>query len=108
MPVSKEFNLHRENRLLAALPAAEYQRLVADLEFVELPLKQVLYNADELITHVYFPHRAIASLTYTLEDGSTNEVGMVGNEGMVGLPVIWGGDKTNTESVVQVADGLRG
>lgn len=105
MPVSKESNLHRENRLLAALPDAEYQRLVANLEFVELSLKQVLYNSGEPITHVYFPHRAIASLTYTFEDGSTNEVGMVGNEGMVGLPVILGGGKTNTDAFVQVADG---
>ncbi|CAA9575366.1 cAMP-binding proteins - catabolite gene activator and regulatory subunit of cAMP-dependent protein kinases [uncultured Synechococcales cyanobacterium] len=98
-------NPPRENRLLAALSAAEYQRLIPNLEFVELALKQVLYKPSEQIAHVYFPHRAIVSLTYTLEDGSTSEVGMVGNEGMAGLPVILGGDNTTTTAIVQGADG---
>ncbi|MDZ4879156.1 MAG: hypothetical protein CLLPBCKN_008594 [Chroococcidiopsis cubana SAG 39.79] len=105
MPVSKESNLHRENRLLAALPTAEYQRLLANLELVELQLKQVLYAADGPITHVYFPHHSITSLIYTFEDGLTNEVGVVGNEGMVGLPVILGGNTTTTSAIVQVANG---
>ncbi|MDV2998212.1 MAG: hypothetical protein N4J56_007917 [Chroococcidiopsis sp. SAG 2025] len=105
MPKFKKSNLPRENRLLAALPDAEYQRLVADLEFVELSLKKVLHNSGEPITHVYFPHHAIVSLVYTLEDGSTSEVGLVGKEGMVGLPIILGSETTTTNSIVQVADG---
>lgn len=105
MLLPKEANLPRKNRLLAALPVAEYQRLVPDLELIELPLKQVLYNPGEPITHVYFPHYAIVSLVYTLEDGSTSEVGLVGNEGMAGLPVILGSNTSTTTAIVQVAEG---
>ncbi len=100
MSVSNASQKPIENRLLAALPAAEYQRLVPDLEFIDLSLRQVLYNPGEPITHVYFLHRAIASLVCTLEDGSTSEVGLVGNDGMVGLPVILGGNTTTTNAFV--------
>ena len=94
-----------ENRLLAALPADEYQRLVPHLERVSLSLHQIIYEAGEPIIHVYFPHQAIVSLVSTMLNGSTAEVGVVGNEGMVGLPVIWGGNTTTTSAFVQVADG---
>lgn len=104
-PPPPKSDLPRENRLLAALPDAEYQRLVPDLEFLELPLRQVLQEPGEPITHVYFPHHAITSLVYILEDATTSEVGLVGNEGMVGLPVILGSNTTTTSAIVQVADG---
>ena len=94
-----------ENQLLAALPASEYQRLLPHLELVSLPLRKVLYEADEPIEYVYFLNHAIASLVSTMEDGSTVEIGLVGNEGMVGLPVILGGKTTNNQAFVQVADG---
>lgn len=64
------------NRLLAALPDAEYQHLVPHLEQVPLPLKQVLYKRGESIEYVYFPHRAIVSLLSTAEEGSNVEVGV--------------------------------
>ena len=89
-----------ENQLLAALPASEYQRLLPHLELVSLPLRKVLYEADEPIEYVYFLNRAIASLVSTMEDGSTVEIGLVGNEGMVGLPVILGGNMTNSQAFV--------
>jgi CRP-like cAMP-binding protein len=94
----------RQNQLLAALPETEYQRLVPNLELVSLPLHKVIYEPGEPITHVYFPHQALVSLVSLMEDGSTVEVGLVGNEGMVGLPVIWGGDTTTTKAFVQIAD----
>jgi CRP-like cAMP-binding protein len=94
----------RQNQLLAALSETEYQRLVPNLELVSLPLHKVIYEPGELITHVYFPHQALVSLVSLMEDGSTVEVGLVGNEGMVGLPVIWGGDTTTTKAFVQIAD----
>ncbi len=94
----------RQNQLLAALSEIEYQRLVPNLELVSLPLRKVIYEPGELITHVYFPHQALVSLVSLMEDGSTVEVGLVGNEGMVGLPVIWGGDTTTTKAFVQIAD----
>ncbi|HEY9796603.1 MAG TPA: Crp/Fnr family transcriptional regulator [Leptolyngbyaceae cyanobacterium] len=94
----------RQNQLLAALSETEYQRLVPNLELVSLPLHKVIYEPGQPITHVYFPHQALVSLVSLMEDGSTVEVGLVGNEGMVGLPVIWGGDTTTTRAFVQIAD----
>lgn len=91
------------NKLLAALPDEDYQRLLPDLELVEIPIKQVLYEPEEPIKHVYFVNQGIASIVYTTEDGSTVEVGMVGNEGMVGIPVFLGGDMTTTTAFMQVA-----
>ncbi|MDF5714910.1 MAG: Crp/Fnr family transcriptional regulator [Rhizonema sp. NSF051] len=94
-----------KNHILAALSSAEYQRLIAHLEPVEFEIKQVLYKVGEPITHVYFPHQAIISLVSILEDGTSVEAGIVSNEGMVGLPVIWGSNTTTTTALVQVADG---
>jgi CRP-like cAMP-binding protein len=89
------------NRLLAALPDAEYQRLVPHLEYVPLPLKQVLYTMGESIEYVYFPHRAIVSLVSTPKEGSNVEVGLVGNEGMVGIPAALGDNIATTTAMVQ-------
>ncbi len=96
------------NRLLAALPDAEYQRLVPHLERVPLPLKQVLHKRGESIEYVYFPHRAIVSLISSPETGSKVEVGLVGNEGVVGIPNILGDNIAVTTAVVQLAgSGMR-
>ncbi len=95
-------HLQIKNKLLAALPTEDYQRLVPDLEFVELPPQQALYEAEEPITHVYFINQGIASIVQIIEDGSTIEVGIVGNEGMVGVPVFLGGDMTTTTAFMQV------
>ncbi|MBD1902612.1 Crp/Fnr family transcriptional regulator [Trichocoleus sp. DQ-A3] len=97
-----------KNRLLAALPDEEYERLVPHLEPVSLPLNQVLYELGVPIEYVYFPQQGIVSLLSVLEDGSTVEAGMVGNDGMVGLPIILGGNKTSNRALVQVAgNGMR-
>jgi CRP-like cAMP-binding protein len=96
------------NRLLAALPDAEYQRLMPHLERVPLSLKQVLHKAGESIEYVYFPHRAIVSLISTPEEGSHVEVGLVGNEGIVGIPAVLGDDIPTTSAMVQREDsGMR-
>ncbi len=79
------------NRLLAALPAADYQRLQPHLEFVTLPLRQSIYEAGDPITTVYFPRSAMVSLVATLEDGSTMKAGLVGQEGMTGIAALLGG-----------------
>jgi len=103
MSVSKRVGMP-ENRLLAALSTSEYQRLVPHLEFVSLPLKQILYDSGEVLRYVYFPNnQAIVSLVSTMENGSTVEVGLVGNEGMVGIPVILGGNCTTNQAIVQMA-----
>ncbi|MBV8884409.1 MAG: Crp/Fnr family transcriptional regulator [Chroococcidiopsidaceae cyanobacterium CP_BM_RX_35] len=93
------------NRLLAALPVSEYQRLVPHIEFVSLSNQQVLYEPKQPIEYIYFPDRTVVSLLSMMSDGSTVEVSMVGNEGVVGLPVILGHQTTTTQAIVQVADG---
>ncbi|MEH2211258.1 Crp/Fnr family transcriptional regulator, partial [Nostoc sp.] len=103
MSVSNQPHLPIENQILAALSEAEYQRLVPYLERVELSVKQILYKANEPITHVYFPHQSMVSLICIQQNGSTVEAGIVSNDGMVGIPVIWGSNITNTTAFVQIA-----
>ncbi|HYX15174.1 MAG TPA: Crp/Fnr family transcriptional regulator [Nostoc sp.] len=91
------------NYLLAVLPAVDYERLVPHLKLVPLPLRKVLYEPGEPITKVYFPNKAVVSIITTMEDGSTVEVGLVSNEGMVGMPIILGDDTTTTTAFVQIA-----
>ena len=96
------------NRLLAALPRDEYERLLPNLETVSLTYKQVLYEPREPINQVYFPNTGVISLLTILEEGIAGEVGLVGNEGMVGLSVFLGIDTTPIQSFVQVpGDAMR-
>ncbi|MBD1943506.1 Crp/Fnr family transcriptional regulator [Coleofasciculus sp. FACHB-712] len=92
------------NRLLAALPDAEYQRLIPHLDHVSLPFKQVLYDVGEPIEYVYFPQRAIISFLSTMADGSMVEVGLVGNDGVTGIPAALGDNIAATTATVQVPD----
>ncbi len=94
-----------QNRLLAALPADVYDRLQSGLEPIPLALGKVIYEADETLTHVYFPTTAIVSLLYTMENGSSAEMGVVGCDGVVGIAVFMGGDTTPNRAVVQSAGG---
>jgi len=91
-----------ENHLLAGLPDEEYQRLLPHMEEVQLPLKQVLYEPGDRPDVVYFPNRAMVSLVAMMEDGATVEVGLVGIEGVIGLPVILGGRATVYQAIVQL------
>lgn len=93
------------NRLLAALPASEYQSLIPHIEYISLSNQQVLYEPKQPIEYVYFPDRTVVSLLSMMSDGSTVEVSVVGNEGVVGLPIILGHQTTTTQAIVQVADG---
>ncbi|PZD70969.1 hypothetical protein C1752_08639 [Acaryochloris thomasi RCC1774] len=93
------------NQLLAALPAAEYGKLVSSLEKVSLESGQILYEPGEPIQDVYFPLRAVVSLVSIMENGATTEVGIVGSEGMVGLPILWGGQSMTSRAIVQIPDG---
>lgn len=91
------------NQLLSSLPPEEYQALEPYLEEVSLLLGEVLYQPNELIRCVYFPNEAMISLVSIVENGATTEVGMVGNDGMVGVPVFLGGGCTTNCAVVQIA-----
>ena len=92
------------NRLLAALPNAEYQRLIPHLERVSLPFQQVLHEVGEPIEYVYFPYRAVVSCLATMEDGSQIEIGLVGNDGVTGIPAALGDNIAATVAMVQVPD----
>jgi len=97
-----------ENHLLASLPDADLQRWLPQLERVEMPLGQVLYESGGTLSHVYFPTTAIVSLLYVMENGASAEIAVVGNEGIVGISLFMGGDSTSSRAVVQSAGlGLR-
>jgi len=93
----------RNNRLLAALPEAEWQILLPQLERVDLPLAQVICETGCVLSHVYFPTTAIISLLYVMENGDSTEIAVVGNEGVVGVALFLGGESTTTRTVVQSA-----
>ena len=91
----------KANHLLAALPGDIWQRWLPQLEFVEMPLGQVLYEAGVTLAHVYFPTTAVVSLLYVMEDGASAEIAVVGNEGVVGVSIFMGGESTPSRAVVQ-------
>jgi CRP-like cAMP-binding protein len=93
------------NSLLNALEPAEYARLLEGAENVELKLREVLYEANAPITHAYFLFRGVASIIAPVGDGASVEVGTVGNEGFVGLPLLFGVDREAAKAFIQVADG---
>jgi CRP-like cAMP-binding protein len=100
MPGIKEL---RKNRLLAALPGAEWKRWSASLQRVEMPLGAVLYEPGVALDYVYFPITSIVSLLYVMENGASAEIAVVGNEGIVGVSLFMGGESTPSRAVVQSA-----
>lgn len=92
-----------QNHLLAALAVDEYRRLRPHLELVAMPLGFVLHESGVPMRHVYFPTDCIVSLLYVMEDGASAEIAVIGHEGIVGLPIIMGGDSTTSRAVVQSA-----
>ncbi len=93
------------NRLLNALPDEEYQALEPYLKQVDLPRGKILYEPGDLIEQVYFPERAMVSIVSLMENGATTEIGLIGNEGMVGIPVILGHPRASNRAIVQVPNG---
>jgi len=93
----------RKNELLAALPDAEFQRWLPQLEWVDMPLGQVVYESGSTLSHVYFPTTSIVSLLYVMENGASAEIAVVGHEGVVGISLFMGGESTPSRGVVQSA-----
>jgi len=94
-----------KNRLLAALPENEYQRLLPALEPFALEHGKVLYEIDEPIKYLYFPFQAVVSLVTQMKDGKIVEVAVVGNEGVTGLALLLGQKKSAERAIVQVPNG---
>lgn len=95
----------QKNHILSALPDDVYQRLLPHLEAVELTDGKVLYETDEVIEHLYFPHDAMISLVTQMADGKIVEVGLVGNEGMSGVGSLMGQNKSYERAIVQIPNG---
>lgn len=89
------------NHLLNALPQEDYERIEPHLESVTLKLGEVLYESGDQMRHAYFPTTAIVSLLYVLENGSSAEIAVVGNEGILGIALFMGGHTTPSRAVVQ-------
>ena len=88
MSSSQAHRIPFENRMLSALPREDYERITARAEPLRLPAGRVLCRAGEQLRYAYFPRGGMLSLLSVMEDGSSVEVGMVGHEGVVGIPAV--------------------
>jgi signal transduction histidine kinase len=93
----------RQNGLLAALPSADFERLSGSLELVPLPLGRAVYESGGQLDYAYFPTDCIVSLLSVTRDGSSAEIAIAGNEGLVGIALFMGGETTSSRAVVQNA-----
>jgi len=94
-----------ENRLLALLPPDDYERLRPNLSAVSFSLGEVVYEFGGQLDYVFFPTTSIISLLYTMENGSSAEMGLTGNDGVVGIALFMGGGTMPNRAVVQSAGG---
>jgi CRP-like cAMP-binding protein len=93
----------RQNRLLAALPQAVYDRLLPSLELVPMPLGAILSTSGGELPYLYFPTTCIVSLVYVMANGASAEIAVTGFEGLVGIALFLGGHTTPSQAVVQSA-----
>lgn len=96
-------NISIKNRLLAALPRKEYERLLPLLKLTQLPQGMVLYHTGDLMRSAYFINDGMISLLSTAQDGSSVETAVVGSEGLIGIPIILRSNKAPYEVKVQIA-----
>ncbi|WP_435626660.1 Crp/Fnr family transcriptional regulator [Candidatus Ferrigenium straubiae] len=94
---------HKQNNLLAGLPAAVYERLAPDMELVPLRFGSILYEDEAQLRHVYFPTDSVITLLRRMEDGLPAEIAVIGNEGLVGIATFMGGPSISGRAVVQSA-----
>src|SRR5215211_6469767 len=108
MPTNADVSDPTYNRLLAALPREEYERILPHLGHVSFKLGEVVYESGGEMGHIYFPTTAIVSLLYLMENGASAEMGMAGNEGLVGVALFMGGNTMPNRAVIQSAgDAVR-
>ncbi len=94
--------LEPRNLLLAALPREQRERLLSMMEYVEVPYGRVLHDVDQPITDIYFPETALVSLLGTEPGGPTVEVAIIGRNGMSGIPVFLGADRTHLKTFIEI------
>lgn len=92
-----------KNFLLAALPGDEFVRVKSNLEPVSFKLGEVLYESGDRMDYVYFPTTAVVSMLYIMENGATAEIGIVGNDGLIGIALFMGGETTTSRAIIQSA-----
>lgn len=97
-----DFDIAPENQLLSTLFTSSYNRLSPYIEEIQLTSGQKVHKSGEIVTEIYFPQTAIFSLVRQLSDGSSSQISLIGNEGLVGLPAILSDSSTTTDSVVQI------
>lgn len=103
MPDIAEVHNPIGNRLLASLPDEDYKRICPHLVPVTFTVGEIVYESGVPMTHVYFPVTAIISRLYTTENGVTAQVGLVGNEGVAGIALFMGDDRTPNYAIAQTA-----
>ncbi|HEV7645879.1 MAG TPA: Crp/Fnr family transcriptional regulator [Pyrinomonadaceae bacterium] len=101
MPITTDPNDAQKNYLLAALSGDDFARVHSKMESRSFKLGEVLYESGEKMDHAYFPTTAIISLLYIMENGATAEIGVVGNDGLVGVALFMGGETTTSRAIVQ-------
>jgi CRP-like cAMP-binding protein len=101
--MNKLSNQTPQNLLLATLPIEKYQSLIQKFEYVDLPLHQIIYQPGEVIQYAYFPNQGIISLMAMTKENVSVEIGLIGKEGMIGLPIILSGNSSISLAVVQIA-----
>jgi CRP-like cAMP-binding protein len=106
MPVITDTNDVVKNFLLAALPKNDFERVLTMLKPVFFKLGDVLYESGEKLEQVYFPTTAIVSLLYIMENGATAEIGVVGNDGVLGVSLFMGGETTTSRAIIQSAGNV--
>jgi len=97
-------NKTSDNQILASISQDEYKILFSNLEYVSLISGQIIYKQNQKIDYVYFPLHSMISLVSTLLNKATIEIGLIGNEGLVGLPVFLGGNYATNEAMVKIPD----
>jgi CRP-like cAMP-binding protein len=93
----------KQNHILAALPANDYERILPDLKLIDMPLGWTMSESGDHVNFLDFPISGIVSLMYSLEDGSTTETALIGSEGMVGISIYMGGESMPSSTEVQTA-----
>jgi CRP-like cAMP-binding protein len=106
MTTTVDINDARKNHLLSALSAEDFASIKSKLEPVSCKLGEVLYESGDRMEYVYFPTSAIVSMLYIMKNGATAEIGIVGNDGLIGNALFMGGDTTTSRAIIQSAGGV--